>query len=128
MSRRAVASLFLDVFIVLALSLVAAGAAAAEPASFAVFRPPTGQWFIFSPLDGFRQEQWGCAGCGSHFPVPADYDGDGDADVAIFAVSRINNDPFVPNARFIPLLSAAAFAGLSCATCVPVPHDYDSDG
>jgi streptogramin lyase len=128
MFRRAMVSLFLGVFIVLALSLVAVGTAAAKPASFAVFRPPSGQWFIFDPVDGFRQEQWGCAGCGSHFPVPADYDGDGEAEVAIFSVARVNNDPFVPNAQFIPLLSAAASAGLSCANCIPVPHDYDNDG
>jgi streptogramin lyase len=129
MSPRSAATLFLLAFVALLLTLFAGAPAHAvvTPASIAVYRPSAGQWFIFSPIDGFRQATWGCAGCGTHFPIPGDYDGDGAADIAIFSVSRVNADPFNPNARFIPLESAAEF-GLSCVNCVPVIHDYDGDG
>ena len=129
MSQRSAATLFLFACVALLLTLFAAAPAhaAAVPASFAVYRPSSGQWFIFSPIEGFSQVQWGCAGCGTQLPIPADYDGDGTADVGIFSVTRITGDPFTPNARFIPLDSAGQF-GLTCVNCVPAPHDYDGDG
>jgi hypothetical protein len=47
-----------------------------------VFRPSLGRWFIASSIDGSQQSvDWGLDG---DVVVPADYDADGKAEVAVF--------------------------------------------
>ena len=51
-------------------------------ADLAVIRPTNGLWYILRPSDGsVQQVQWGS---GDDIPVPADYDGDDKAEVAVF--------------------------------------------
>ena len=86
----------------------------------AVFRPSSGQWFIFnSGSNTFSTTQFGMNG---DIPVDADFDGDRRNDIAVFRPStgtwfslRSSNRQF----------SAVQF-GL--AEDRPVPGDYDKDG
>ena len=71
-----------------------------QPAAVAVYRIPTGQWFILDPVTGPRVVAYGCAGCGTHFPVPHDYNGDGVDDIAIVAIGPPSAEP--GNALFLP--------------------------
>ena len=53
----------------------------------AVYRPPTGTWFIlfsFGNYQTWAADGWGAPG---DIPVPADYDGDGIADIAVYRPS-----------------------------------------
>lgn len=50
-----------------------------------MFRPSTGQWFIFKNDRGIDVVNWGKAG---DIPAPADYDGDGRTDMAVFRPSN----------------------------------------
>jgi len=112
-------------FVLLALTALTA---AAVPAKVAVFRVPTAEWFILDPVNGPRVELWGYGGCGNHFPVPGDYDGNGVDGVAVAIVGPPADPELSPNVRFVPLPQTAAEGRVSCVTCVLVPHDYDGDG
>jgi subtilisin-like proprotein convertase family protein len=100
-------------------------------ADVAVYRPLTGDWFISqSGASGaLLQIPWGApssSGLGD-IQVPADYDGDGITDVAIFR--QATGDWFIRRSFDGTLLQvnfgAASSAGLGDT---PVPADYDGDG
>ena len=87
-----------------------------------------GIWYIVRSSDGQAQRwQWGAAG---DVPVPADYDGDGRADLAV----RRSSVWFIVNSRD-GSSRAEVFGDASDPTPgwgdtadVPVPADYDGDG
>ena len=81
-----------------------------------VFRPDTGNWYIQQSTAGFTGLAFGIA---SDKLVPADYDGDGKTDVAIYR-----------NGNWYLQRSAEGFAGVLFGTPedIPVPADYDGDG
>ena len=81
-----------------------------------VFRPETGAWYLQQSRDGFAAVQFGIA---TDRIVPADYDGDGRADVAVYRSGiwylQRSRDGF----------SGVAFGS---ADDLPVPADFDGDG
>ncbi|HMH53428.1 MAG TPA: hypothetical protein VK548_24555 [Candidatus Acidoferrum sp.] len=113
----------LGIFAIVVLTLVAVIASpapsVAAPADLAVYRVPTGEWLIFDPLNGPRIVNWGCAGCGTNFPIPLDYNGNGRDDVAVGAL-------FPGGVSFAPMTTGSG--SFSCTTCFPAPFDYDGDG
>jgi len=79
---------------------------------------PEGIWYIVRSSDGSAyQQQWGAA---SDLPVPADYDGDGRADIAVWRAGTW----YIVNSGD----GAVRTEILGEATDVPVPGDYDGDG
>lgn len=97
-------------------------------ADIAVYRPgaSTGQWSYFymlpsgSPPGTYTQEHWGQYG---DVPVPADYDGDGKANLAVFRASE----------KTWHIQMASAPGGIFSfqfgnPTDKLVPGDYDGDG
>ncbi len=76
----------------------------------AVFRPSLGLWL----LEDGTSVAWGVSG---DVPVPADYDGDGDADIAVFRPST--------GVWFVEGGTAEAWGTNGD---IPVPGDYDNDG
>jgi hypothetical protein len=99
---------------------------------FAVWRPDSGTWYVLRSRDRQAQIQnWGTrtfvpVGYISDEPVPADYDGDGQADFAVWKPSTgtwcvlQSTDGYNPEyARYF------AWGKLGD---VPVPADYDGDG
>ena len=95
---------------------------------FAVFRPSTGEWFIFGSATGFQTRVFGApasSGLGD-LPVPADFDGDGKADLVIYRQATGEWFVFGSSTGFFTLLfGAPAVSGLGD---LPVPRDYDGDG
>jgi hypothetical protein len=93
----------------------------------AIFRPSTGTWFIYgqnAQIAVFRRGSWLIQGQTSvawgkvgDVPVPADYDGDGFIDIAVFRPSV--GTWFVFNKFSIPWGSAGD---------LPMPQDLDGDG
>ena len=86
----------------------------------AVYRPPTGEWWIENSSDGtVRTLRFGVA---EDRPVPADFDGDGRADVAVYRPSTgewhiyRSSDSTAQTVRF----------GVS--EDIPLPADLDGDG
>ena len=57
-----------------------------DDADVAVYRG--GTWYIMGSSDGFRAVQFGAA---TDTPVPADYDGDGKTDIAVYRSSNIQS-------------------------------------
>ncbi|HMH49972.1 MAG TPA: FG-GAP-like repeat-containing protein [Candidatus Acidoferrum sp.] len=94
---------------------------------FAVYRPSTGQWFVFGTTSGFKTLVFGApaaSGLGD-FPVPGDYDGDGKADLAIYRFATGEWLIFGSTSGFRTLLfGAPAASGLGDT---PVAADYDGD-
>lgn len=95
-------------------------------ADFAVFRPYEGAeegiWYIKRSSDGgVVRQQWGSATLGD-VTVPADYDGDGKADVAVWRPAD--------GAWYILRSSdgQVIYRQLGRSGDVPVPADYDGDG
>ena len=56
-----------------------------------VFRPSDGNWYIDRSTNGFSSAHWGIA---TDKPVPADYDGDGKADVAVWRANGFGDPNF----------------------------------
>src|SRR5207253_6068472 len=86
-----------------------------------VYRQSTGQWLALLPTGQIIQTSWGCPPCGD-VPVPADYDGDGTTDVAVFRPST--------GIWYIVRSSDGALQELQWGASgdVPVPGDFDGDG
>jgi virginiamycin B lyase len=118
-SRSSIGTLTILVFTFVAI-VVGTAPTLAAPANIAVFRVPTAEWFILDPVNGPRVVTWGCAGCGAHFPVPLDYDGDGKDDVAIASTA-------VPGTIGIVPLGPGGGSFL-CTLCLAAPFDYNGDG
>ena len=88
-----------------------------------------GAWYIVRSSDGVTETRgWGALG---DVPVPADYDGDGRADLAVWRPGH-PADPLEQGVWYIIRSSdGAAVAqqwGSSALADVPVPGDYDGDG
>src|SRR5262249_6664645 len=97
----------------------------------AVYRPSTGQWFIrnASPLPEVISYGAPCsANCANagDIPVPADYDGDGDTDIAVYRPST--GQWFVRGGSPEVTQYGAGCGACASATDVPVPANYVGDG
>src|SRR2546422_184458 len=86
-----------------------------------VYRQSSGQWFTLLPTGQTIQPVWGCQSCGD-VPVPADYDGDGTTDVAVFRPST--------GTWYILRSSTGALKQVQWGGSgdVPVTGDFDGDG
>lgn len=92
---------------------------------FAVLRPREGLeeaiWYVRRSGDGGGvREQWGAQTLGD-VPVPADYDGDGRADLAMW---RVPNGEWEIRGSATGAITSVRFG---TSADVPVPADYDGD-
>ena len=85
-------------------------------ADISVFRPNGGNWFILGSQNGFTSAQFGAS---ADVIVPADYDGDGKTDLAVYR-----------NGTWYLQRSSAGFTGVQFGTPndIPQPADFDGDG
>jgi subtilase family protein len=92
----------------------------------AVYRVPTGEWFILGSSAGIIGPiTFGGAPALLDTPAPADFDGDGRADLAVYRGATGEWFVFGSSAGFGTLLfGSPAFLGLGDT---PVPADYDGD-
>jgi uncharacterized delta-60 repeat protein len=85
-------------------------------ADVSVFRPSNGAWYLLNSSSGFAGVSFGIS---TDKIVPADYDGDGKTDVAVYR-----------NGTWYLQRSQLGFTGIAFGASddVPVPADYDGDG
>lgn len=84
-------------------------------ADLAVFRPANGIWYLLNSQSGFTATQFGLS---TDKIVPADYDGDGKTDIAVFR-----------DGTWYIQRSTAGFISVpfGLATDIPQPSDFDGD-
>jgi hypothetical protein len=84
-------------------------------ADISVFRPENGVWFLLNSQTGFTAVQFGMS---TDRIVPADYDGDGKTDIAVYR-----------NGTWFLQRSSAGFASIQfgLADDIPQPADFDGD-
>ena len=98
----------------------------------AVWRPSNGIWYILRSGDGLvSRVQWGqttsaTSGRIQDIPVPADYDGDGIADLAVWR--PVDGKWYVLTSQTGFVASKASISQLGNYGDTPVPADYDGDG
>ena len=98
---------------------------------FAVWRPENGNWYIYSSrTQDLFAIQWGATsqsmfGSIQDIPVQADYDGDGQADIAVWRPE--NGTWYVLTSNSGYSLSFARYFQFGQLGDVPVPADYDGD-
>lgn len=98
----------------------------------AVWRPSNGVWYISRSSDGgFVDVGWGLTtstptGGIADVPVPADYDGDGADDIAVWRPSEGRWYILRSSTGFYPPKADIVYWGL--LGDIPVPADYDGDG
>jgi hypothetical protein len=94
----------------------------------AVYRPSTGEWFVFGTATGFQTLLFGspaASGLGDA-PVPADFDGDRKTDLAVYRQATGEWFVFGTATGFQTLqFGSPAASGLGDTA---VPADYDGDG
>ena len=89
-------------------------------ASFAVWRPSEGNWYVMDAATGTtRTQQWGTGG---DIPVPGDYSGDGRCDFAVWRPSEGNW--YVMDAA----TGTTRTQQWGTRGDIPVPGDYSGDG
>jgi subtilisin family serine protease len=88
----------------------------ASRAVVSVFRPSSGTWYLQNAQTGYSSVQFGQA---TDKIVPADYDGDGRTDVAVYRAGT-----------WFLQRSQSGFASIQFGAPddIPVPADYDADG
>lgn len=98
---------------------------------FAVWRAETGTWYVFRSHDGqYQAVRWGTRiSVGTGFIedniVPADYDGDGQADIAVWRPSNGIWYVLKSSSNYNP--EYAQYFNWGKYGDVPVPADYDGD-
>ncbi len=101
-------------------------------ADIAVWRPSTGTWFILQSSLGYSTAahlaiQWGAASLGD-VPVPADYDGDGITDPAVWRASTGAWYWLQSSNGFSRSAFGKVAWGVTALGDVPVTGDFDGDG
>ena len=97
---------------------------------FSVYRVSTGVWWVTRSSDGSYYSQAFGASCspptGCDKPAPADFDGDGKTDPAVFRPDTATNYGtwYINNSS----TGQATIQQFGLATDVPAPADYDGDG
>jgi uncharacterized delta-60 repeat protein len=97
---------------------------------FAVYRQTEGNWYLLQTTDGFAVVRFGQPtpglpnlGSSEDKPVPADFDGDGLTDIAVFR--QASGEWWIRQSAFGGAVRVATFGN---AGDRPVPADYDGDG
>lgn len=85
----------------------------------AVFRNPTGDWWIERSSGGYFSVHFGLAG---DIPIPRDYNGDGKTDIAVFRPSEGNWYIWYTGTE------QYLFTHFGLTGDIPIPGDFDGDG